>query len=123
MQITLPSFGAALPWLLLLLLLLQCVLPILSLTSNKEDFRVHGLEKVEPAFGTFEGEMYAGLLPIDEESGGKLMCTYVIGVHVCPTVCCCGACIHTYMYTIFIVLSNDTFLFGLLQFGSLNRQK
>jgi hypothetical protein len=63
----LPSLAImALAWLLLLP-------PTLSSTS--EDFRVHGLEEVEPAFGTFEGEMFAGLLPVDEESGGKLMCT------------------------------------------------
>ena len=56
------------------LLLLQST-AVVAFTS--EDFRVQGLEKVEPAFETFQGEMYAGLLPIDEESGGKLMCTWL----------------------------------------------
>ena len=35
---------------------------------------MRGLEEVEPAFGLFEGEMYAGLLPMDNgDRTGKLM--------------------------------------------------
>jgi Serine carboxypeptidase len=33
-----------------------------------ESFRVLGLETVEPAYAQFQGEMYAGLLPITHES-------------------------------------------------------
>lgn len=33
--------------------------------KNASDFLVTGLEKIEPAFGQFDGNMYAGLLPID----------------------------------------------------------
>jgi carboxypeptidase C (cathepsin A) len=32
---------------------------------NKNDFVVTGLEEVEPAFGDFDGVMYAGQLPVD----------------------------------------------------------
>lgn len=41
---------------------------------NASDLRVRGLEDVEPAFGLFEGEMYAGLLPMDnDDRTGNLM--------------------------------------------------
>jgi hypothetical protein len=71
-----------LPVLLLQLLLLVTNLP--CFTSKKRsyrrslpdasDLRVRGLEEVEPAFGLFEGEMYAGLLPMDNgERNGDLM--------------------------------------------------
>jgi carboxypeptidase C (cathepsin A) len=33
--------------------------------KDASDFLVRGLDEVEPAFGLFEGEMYAGLLPMD----------------------------------------------------------
>lgn len=70
----------------MLLLLLQS-----TVAFTPEDFRVKGLEQVEPAFGTFEGEMYAGLLPIDQESGGKLMCTcWMQNVHALSS--CCSRC-------------------------------
>lgn len=36
-----------------------------SYGSKKDDFVVMGLEEVEPAFGEFEGDMYAGRLPVD----------------------------------------------------------
>jgi len=48
-------------------------------SSNKltaDDFLVTGLEEIEPAFATFQGQMHAGLLSITEnieEDNGKLM--------------------------------------------------
>jgi hypothetical protein len=63
------------PWLRSLAAALLLLLQSTVASYSSEDFRVQGLEQVEPAFGTFQGEMYAGLLPIDQESGGKLMCT------------------------------------------------
>jgi carboxypeptidase C (cathepsin A) len=70
-----------LPVLLLQLLLLVANVP--SCASKKRshrslpdasDFRVRGLEEVEPAFGLFEGKMYAGLLPMDnDDRTGNLM--------------------------------------------------
>jgi hypothetical protein len=70
-----------LPALVFPLLLLVADLP--CCTSKKSshrslpdasDLRVRGLEEVEPAFGLFEGEMYAGLLPMDNgERTGNLM--------------------------------------------------
>jgi hypothetical protein len=69
------------PVLLLQLLLLVTNLP--CCTSKKRsyrslpdasDLRVQGLEEIEPAFGLFEGEMYAGLLPMDNgDRTGNLM--------------------------------------------------
>jgi carboxypeptidase C (cathepsin A) len=67
----------------LLLPLLQLVVNLPCYTSKKRshrslpdpsDLRVKGLEEVEPAFGLFEGEMYAGLLPMDNgDRTGNLM--------------------------------------------------
>jgi hypothetical protein len=34
---------------------------------DPSQFRVSGLEEIEPAFNEFDGEMFAGFLPIDEE--------------------------------------------------------
>jgi hypothetical protein len=69
------------PVLSLPLLLLVASLP--CCTSKKRshqslpdasDLRVRGLEEVEPAFRLFEGEMYAGLLPMDNDNRtGNLM--------------------------------------------------
>jgi hypothetical protein len=36
-----------------------------------ESFRVLGLEAVEPAYGQFQGSMYAGLIPVAHESPGR----------------------------------------------------
>lgn len=39
-------------------------------------FRVHGLEDIEPAFASFQGKMYAGLLPFhldDNKQEGEFM--------------------------------------------------
>ena len=36
--------------------------------TKPEDFRVYGLEKIQPAYSTFEGKMYAGMLPSDNGS-------------------------------------------------------
>jgi carboxypeptidase C (cathepsin A) len=33
--------------------------------TTPEDFRVYGLEKIQAAYATFEGKMYAGMLPSD----------------------------------------------------------
>ena len=33
--------------------------------TKPEDFRVHGLETIQPAYSQFEGKMYAGMLPSD----------------------------------------------------------
>ena len=47
-----------------------------SLALNAADFLVEGLEEIYPAFGEFDGVMYAGLLPIDvppNEIRGELM--------------------------------------------------
>lgn len=33
--------------------------------TKPEDFRVYGLEQKQPAYATFEGKMYAGMLPMD----------------------------------------------------------
>jgi hypothetical protein len=71
-----------LPVLLLQLFLL--VTNLTCVTSKKRsyrpslpdasDLRVRGLEEVEPAFGLFEGEMYAGLLPMNNgDRTGNLM--------------------------------------------------
>jgi Serine carboxypeptidase len=30
---------------------------------SPDDFLVHGLDKIEPAFGRYDGDMYAGLVP------------------------------------------------------------
>jgi hypothetical protein len=41
---------------------------------DASDLRVRGLEEIEPAFGLFEGEMYAGLLPMNNgDRSGNLM--------------------------------------------------
>ena len=51
----------------------------MSTTNNfsfdKEEFRVRGLEGYEPAFAEFQGDMYAGLLPIDNggDRVGRMM--------------------------------------------------
>lgn len=47
-------------------------------TKTKADFEVKGLEELEPAFESFQGQMYAGLLPIAhpsnmQEDDGKYM--------------------------------------------------
>jgi carboxypeptidase C (cathepsin A) len=31
--------------------------------TKPEDFRVFGLEEIQPAYALFEGKMYAGMLP------------------------------------------------------------
>ena len=41
-------------------------------TPNKDSFLVTGLADIEPAFATFDGTMYAGLLPFNED-GGEFM--------------------------------------------------
>lgn len=33
--------------------------------TKPEDFRIHGLETIQPAYAQFEGKMYAGMLPSD----------------------------------------------------------
>jgi carboxypeptidase C (cathepsin A) len=38
---------------------------------SKDDFLVVGLEDVEPAFESFQGTMYAGVLPVDEDGSGN----------------------------------------------------
>jgi carboxypeptidase C (cathepsin A) len=38
---------------------------------SRDDFLVKGLEDVEPAFDSFQGTMYAGVLPIDDGSGNS----------------------------------------------------
>jgi carboxypeptidase C (cathepsin A) len=55
-----------------ILLLLVVDLPCSGCTTSNprplkdaSDFRVEGLEEVEAAYGLFEGEMYSGLLPMD----------------------------------------------------------
>jgi Serine carboxypeptidase len=84
-----PTLAAATATLLLLLsttllLQLQCAhaanhagrRPVAAGYDTREEFVVHGLVEVEPAFGTFDGDMYAGVLPVqvavessdDEES-------------------------------------------------------
>ena len=42
---------------------------------KKEDFRVYGLEKIQPAYALFPGKMYAGRIPFKngEERSGKTM--------------------------------------------------
>lgn len=37
---------------------------------DPSQFRVSGLEEIEPAFKEFDGEMFAGFLPIDEDAVG-----------------------------------------------------
>lgn len=87
------------PWLRSLAAALLLLLQSTVAFYTSEDFRVQGLEQVEPAFGTFQGEMYAGLLPIDQESGGKLMCT-------------CGG-MHINAYVPSLLLTNTTLFFSL----------
>ena len=36
--------------------------------KSRVDFEVRGLEEIEPAFESFDGQMYAGLLPIAHPS-------------------------------------------------------
>jgi hypothetical protein len=70
-----------LPVLLFPLILLVVDLPCYSSKKHSHrslpdasDLRVKGLEEVEPAFGLFEGEMYAGLIPMDHgDRTGNLM--------------------------------------------------
>ena len=41
---------------------------------KKEDFLVRGLEEVEPAYGEFQGNMYAGTLPSSHDGRvGEMM--------------------------------------------------
>jgi carboxypeptidase C (cathepsin A) len=41
---------------------------------SPEDFRVKGLEEIEPAYAQFDGDIYAGLLPMDNRNRtGELM--------------------------------------------------
>lgn len=59
-------------WLLLLLLWGTAPPSLASFTfKTMEDFAVRGLEEIEPAFKSFEGEMYAGRLPIAHPSSSK----------------------------------------------------
>ena len=50
---------------------------VVAFASPKADvdptarFRVHGLEEIEPAFASFQGKMYAGLLPFHLEGDNK----------------------------------------------------
>jgi hypothetical protein len=57
--------GFASPVLLLLLLLLL-LLGTGSSAFEADDFLVRGLEDIYPQFSHFHGDMYAGLLPIDD---------------------------------------------------------
>jgi len=46
--------------------------------TSADDFLVKGLEDIEPAYASFAGKMYAGLIPVDllqdhEKTGGKFM--------------------------------------------------
>jgi len=49
----------------------------LASKPTAQDYRVHGLEEIEPAFASFEGRMYAGLVstaePDDETDDGTFM--------------------------------------------------
>lgn len=41
---------------------------------HRKDFAVHGLEDIEPAFAEFDGDMYSGLLPMNNKNRhGQLM--------------------------------------------------
>jgi hypothetical protein len=77
------------PFLLLLLLLQLCSAKSQRRHSSfsPDEFAVRGLVDVEPAFGTFDGAMYAGVLPVsttttadddnaDDENIGHLMFWY-----------------------------------------------
>ena len=55
------------------------VVAVVATPSSSDDptakFRVHGLEEIEPAFASFQGKMYAGLLPfhLDDKQEGEFM--------------------------------------------------
>jgi carboxypeptidase C (cathepsin A) len=63
--LTLGSLSRSVSIFLLLVLDIPCCTSIRPPLKDASDFLVQGLEEVEPAFGLFEGEMYAGLLPIN----------------------------------------------------------
>jgi carboxypeptidase C (cathepsin A) len=64
------------------LLVSLLLLPAVQARPAKEDYVVKGLEDVEPAFKSFEGDMFAGIMPTgpldetDDPDAGHMMFWY-----------------------------------------------
>jgi carboxypeptidase C (cathepsin A) len=55
------------------LFLLLSLSTLVKARKRPSDFLVHNLQDVEPAYASFEGTMYAGLIPMDnKDRSGEL---------------------------------------------------
>lgn len=54
-----------------LALVVSLSLSSLDALPHRSDLKVKGLEEIEPAFAQFDGDMYAGLIPIDNTFNDK----------------------------------------------------